>query len=264
MRVNLISFFLLSIILFSCGGDEQPQFNCDKSTLVISFVNATNSSSCVNADGRIEVAVTGGKEPYTFTINGLVAVGPVFENLSSGIYSIIVKDKNKCERLLENLSVLADGFSFEADVTEDAECLAGNGSVTITVSEGVSPYTYRIGNGSFTDNNIFMSLQSGAHDLELKDGNGCTVSLRVTVPRGNTGTSFSDEILPMIKTHCAVSGCHNGVARVDLRKYVNAKKYASQIKSLTRSREMPFDGTPLTQNQINLFSCWVDDGAVDN
>lgn len=263
MRVSLRSFFLLYLVLISCGGDEQERFNCDKSTLVISFLNATNSTSCVNMDGRIEVAVTGGKEPYTFTINGVVAEGPVFENLSSGIYSIIVRDKNKCERLLENVAVLADGFSFEADVTEDSECLTGNGSITISVSEGVPPYSYKIGNGLFSDNNTFTSLQTGAYDLELKDGNGCTISLRITVPRGNTGTSFNDDILPMIKTHCAVSGCHNGITRTDLRKYSNAQKYASQIKSLTRSREMPFDGAPLTQSQIDLFSCWVDDGAED-
>jgi hypothetical protein len=264
MRADLLLLILLSFVLLSCGGDEQERFNCDKSTLAISFVSATNSSSCVNADGSIEVAVTGGKEPYTFTINGVAAEGPVFENLSPGIYSVIVKDKNKCEQLLENIPVLADGFSFEADVTEDSECVDGNGSITITVSEGAPPYSYRIGHGLFTDNNIFSALQTGAHDLELKDGNGCTVSLRVTVPRGNTSTSFNDEILPMIKTHCAVSGCHNGLDRTDLRKYANAKKYASDIKSLTRSREMPFEGTPLTQRQIDLFSCWVDDGAPDN
>lgn len=264
MRVNLLFFILFSFVLLSCGGDEPTRFNCDKSTLVISLINATNSTSCVSTNGSIKVAVTGGKEPYTFTINGLAVEGPVFENLSSGIYSIVVKDKNKCERLLENIAVLAEGFSFEADVTEDSECLTGDGAITVTVSEGAPPYQYRIGNGSFTDNNTFTSLQAGSYDLELKDGNACTVTLRVTVPRGNSGTSFNDDILPMIKTHCAVSGCHNGVSRTDLRKYVNAKKYASQIKSLTRSREMPFDGGPLTQNQIDLFTCWVDDGAVDN
>jgi hypothetical protein len=264
MRISLLFFLLLFFSLLSCGGDDQDSFDCSTSTLAISFVNATNATSCVNADGSIDVVVTGGKEPYTFTVNGVAAEGPVFQNLSSGIYSIIVKDKNKCERLLENVAVLADGFAFNAEVTEDTECVDGNGSITVNVTEGVGPYEYRIGNGAFTGNNKFLSLNQGAHDLELKDGNGCTVSLRVTVPRGNTGTSFSDEILPMIKTHCAVSGCHNGLDRTDLREYVNAKKHAAEIKSLTRSREMPFEGTPLTQRQIELFSCWVDDGAVDN
>jgi hypothetical protein len=262
MRASLLSILVFSMFLFSCG-DEQERFNCNTSSLTISLVNATNSTSCVNTDGSIELAVTGGKEPYTFTLNGSPAEGPVFENLSSGIYSIIVKDKNKCERLLENVVVLADGFSFEAEVISDTECLDGNGSVTINVTEGVPPYQYRIGNGAFTDTNTFTSLNQGTHELELKDGNGCTISLSVTVPRGVTGTSFNDDILPMIKTYCAISGCHNGIDRTDLRKYVNAKKHAAEIKSLTRSRDMPFEGS-LTQDQIDLFSCWVDDGAPDN
>jgi hypothetical protein len=263
MRPSLLSFLFLSMFVFSCGGDEQERFNCNNSTLAISFVTATSSSGCINADGSIQVAVTGGKEPYTFTVNGVAAEGPIFQNLTSGIYSVIVKDKRKCERLLENILVPADGFAFEANVTEDTQCLEGNGSVTVIVTEGVAPYEYRIGNGLFTDNNTFSGLNAGTHELELRDGNGCTVSLSVTVPRGHTGTSFNDEILPLIKTHCATSGCHNGVDRTDLRKYTNAKKHASEIKSLTRSREMPFEGS-LTQSQINLFSCWVDDGALDN
>jgi hypothetical protein len=215
------------------------------------------------SDGSVEVIATGGEEPYQFFINDVLTEGPAFTDLSSGIYTIRVRDNQKCERTLDNVSVLAEGFLFDAEITGDTQCLGGNGSITLHVDEGVPPYQYKIGNGSFAESNQFNSLNSGTYDLTIKDGNNCSVFLKLTVPKGFTATSFEDDILPMIKTFCARSGCHNGVDRTDLRIHTNAKKYASDIKRLTRSREMPFEGS-LTQDQIDLFSCWVDDGALDN
>jgi hypothetical protein len=63
---------------------------------------------------------------------------------------------------------------------------------------------------------------------------------------------------------CALTGCHNGVSRPDLRIYANAKKYSYQIKEFTQDRSMPFDGPPLQQSEIDLITCWVDDGALEN
>jgi hypothetical protein len=75
--------------------------------------------------------------------------------------------------------------------------------------------------------------------------------------------SWTSDIKPIIEKSCAISGCHNGITRTDLRIYSNAKKHAAEIKSLTRNRDMPFDGS-IPQSQIDLISCWVDDGALEN
>jgi hypothetical protein len=67
-----------------------------------------------------------------------------------------------------------------------------------------------------------------------------------------------------MEKNCATTGCHNGVSRSnDFREYTSAKTFANSIKSKTQDRSMPFDGT-LTQDQIDLIACWVDDGAVLN
>jgi hypothetical protein len=78
------------------------------------------------------------------------------------------------------------------------------------------------------------------------------------------GTSWQNDILPIMKSSCAVDGCHDGVSRRDWTQYAEVKKYAAQAKLRTQNRSMPFEGPPLTQEQINVIACWVDAGAPDN
>jgi hypothetical protein len=64
---------------------------------------------------------------------------------------------------------------------------------------------------------------------------------------------------------CAISGCHDGSVS-SLPNFSNLsviQANASMIKSRTQSGNMPKTGS-LTQNQIDLIACWVDDGALDN
>ena len=94
--------------------------------------------------------------------------------------------------------------------------------------------------------------------------NNCVITLAIIIPRSNTGTSWANDIKPIMEKSCAITGCHNGVSRSNnFNDYASAKSHASSIKSKTRDRSMPFDGT-LTQNQIDVISCWVDDGALNN
>jgi hypothetical protein len=75
--------------------------------------------------------------------------------------------------------------------------------------------------------------------------------------------SWQNDILPIMTTACATSGCHNGVSRRDWRDYNEVKQYADVIKRKTQDRSMPFDA-PLPQHQIDLIACWVDGGALNN
>jgi hypothetical protein len=76
-------------------------------------------------------------------------------------------------------------------------------------------------------------------------------------------TSWQEDILPIMISACATTGCHDGITRKDWTKYDEAKLYAASIKKRTQDKSMPFDG-PLPQDQIDLIVCWVDSGAPDN
>jgi hypothetical protein len=75
--------------------------------------------------------------------------------------------------------------------------------------------------------------------------------------------SWQEDILPIMESSCATTGCHDGISRRDWTDYNEVKEYAASIKSKTVDRSMPFDG-PLPQEEIDMIACWVDSGALNN
>jgi hypothetical protein len=265
MKRTSLGYFLLLSLIFGCTNDDPVESDpCSRSTLTISLEATTPATNCETSDGTISVSITGGKQPYTFLLNSEVVEMDQLTALRPGIYAITVRDANTCEASLENISIPAKEISFSTVLQEDNACYGGNGSAVINIEGGNSPYEYQIDNGSFSDNNTFTGLTAGVHPIQVKDKNGCIVTLNVTIPFGTSNVSWLNDIKPIIENYCARSGCHNGTSRPDLRLYDKAKYYASSIKSKTKDRSMPFDGAPLSNEQIALIGCWVDNGAPNN
>jgi hypothetical protein len=260
---KFLAVSVFSLMVFSCSDEEDP-VDCEEVGPILSLGIVSDATSCSIADGVINVSATQGEEPYEFSLNGLSGQSSgQFNNLAAGIYTVKIKDANGCTDVIENVAIKAADFTFTADITADNSCLGNNGTVKIDVTDGNPPYTYKIGNGSFSDNNTFAGLGTGNHSISVQDNIGCSVTLSITVPRGLTGVSWTNEIKPIMESSCALSGCHNGSSRPDLRKFENAKFYAKSIKSKTQDGSMPREGT-LTQQQIDIIACWVDDGALQN
>jgi len=260
---KFLAVSVLSLLVFSCSDEEDP-VDCEKEGPILSLGIVTDATSCSVADGVINVSAVQGNEPYAFSLNDLPGQqSGQFNNLSAGIYTVKIKDAKGCTNTIENVTITASDFTFDANITADNSCLGSNGSVTIDVAAGNPPYTYRLGNGSFSDVNTFSGLATGNHSISVKDNNNCSITLSVTVPRGSSGVSWENEIKPIMENSCALSGCHNGSSRADLRKFENAKFHAKSIKSKTQDRSMPREET-LTQQQIDIIACWVDDGAPQN
>ena len=261
MRLRLLT--ILFALFTACSSDDEP-VDCETVGPVITLDQISNATSCNTADGRIVVVVSGGVEPYNFFVNGEAGTNASLEGLAAGTYSISLTDANNCSAVLENVTILSQDFSFTTTLQPNTSCLAGNGTVAIDVVQTNPPYLFRIGSSEFTSDNFFTGLTTGNHFITVKDNNNCTVTLSITIPQGITGTSWTNDIKPIMEKSCAITGCHNGVSRSnDFREYTSVKTFAKSIKSKTQDRSMPFDGT-ITQNQIDLIACWVDDGAPSN
>lgn len=261
---SVILIFSCLYILAGCSSDDDP-VDCEKNGPSINLHQVTGATSCSSSDGSIEVAVNGGKEPYTFLLNGQpVESAGNLGSLSPGVYSVTVRDANLCDASLDNVTIQAADFSFTATLEPNTSCLGGTGAVTIDISGDNSPYMFKAADGDFITDNYFPGLSTGNHTFSVKDKNDCIVDLTVTISQGITGTSWTNHVLPIMEKNCAISGCHNGVSRSNnFLEYASAKAHAKAIKSKTQDRSMPFDGA-LTQNQIDLIACWVDDGAPQN
>ena len=79
--------------------------------------------------------------------------------------------------------------------------------------------------------------------------------------------SLAGEVIPIINTNCAISGCHvTGVQAPDLTKKENIVAAAPLIKAQVQTRTMPpsSSGRSLTTDEIQTITCWVDNGAHEN
>ena len=261
-----MGFFML---LSGCGSnDVEEPVDCAQSDLAITVASTQNVDRCGATNGKIDVAATGGKAPYQFAIgSGALQTSTQFANLGAGTYEIKVVDANQCERIV-SATLSAGGSSLAATAATgiDNQCLTDNGSITVTASGGTAPYQFKLDAGGFGTSGAFANVKNGPHVVLVKDADNCQITLNVTVPRGNTGISYANDIKPIIDARCAGSSCHGaGNGSRDFTNPDNLKSNASGVKSRTAGRSMPPAGaTALTQEQIDRIGCWVDDGAPIN
>lgn len=264
----LPSLFLLTLTGCASNDLEKP-FDCSPINIVITLESKIDVSSCAAADGSITISASNGESPYLFSINGgAFSSNPVFSNLTTGSYTLSVKDANGCESTLvpsPTISSPGSTLMLTAITGNDTNCLNDNGSISVTASGGVPPYTYRLNNDAFSSLSDFASLADGNYTLTVKDSEGCTFSMNAAVARGDTGVSWNNEIKSIINSNCALSGCHNGSQFPNLSSLTGVQDNKASIKARTTSKSMPPSGrTGLSDEQIKKIACWVDDGAKNN
>ncbi len=91
--------------------------------------------------------------------------------------------------------------------------------------------------------------------------------------------SFASEVMPIIQTNCAYSGCHEaGFAAGDFSTYTGLKGALDNGKMQNRvfdQKEDPNLGMPpnyapagnpqdLTDDELDILTCWVADGYPNN
>lgn len=92
----------------------------------------------------------------------------------SGNYTHIIPRTGKCDSVITlHLTIKTVNSTF---TKADAGCYgAANGAITVTPTNGVAPYQYRIGTaGSYGASNTFTGLKAGTYKIYIIDSTGCT------------------------------------------------------------------------------------------
>lgn len=103
---------------------------------------------------------------------------------------------------------------------------------------------------------VWISCKYDKEDLLYPDVNDCS----------NINAKFSTEVMPLIQSKCAISGCHDassGNKGGPFTNYTLISLKASTIKAQVQSGAMP-QNSSLTSAEIRLISCWVNSGAPNN
>ena len=161
----------------------------------ISLSTTSVSAACNgNSDGSIDLTVSGGVTPYSYSWNNGLYTDEDPSNILAGQYTVVVTDANDCTQtttvmveepaalqiVIDNVSNYG-GFNVTCWNSED-------GTAEAVASGGTSPYSYAWSNGAGTA--VLEDLGPGVYDVIVTDGEGCTNTAQVelTAPVAITGT----------------------------------------------------------------------------
>ncbi len=176
--------------------------------LSISSTFAKTDAQCFGSStGSITITPTSGVAPYTYRIGTVGAYGTnnTFTNLKAGSYRVFILDATGCAGTSAQI-IIGQQPAVTATFTKtDVVGCRGTatGSIIVTPTSGVSPYSYKLGtSGSYGTTNTFSSLAAGTYNIYILDGNGCPGSISVQItqqPALTASFSITD-----------VTGCRGG------------------------------------------------------
>lgn len=149
----------------------------------------TNVSCYGGSDGTINLTVTGGTGPYTYSWS-TGATASSIAGITTGEYFVTVTDANGCTK--------ADSF----DVAQPAEALGATsttfniqcfgestGAILLWPAGGTSPYTYSWTGGATTQD--IANVPAGTYTVTITDASGCTLAHSKTLTQPAAALSAS-------------------------------------------------------------------------
>lgn len=145
-------------------------------------ISAVNNPVLCNgkSTGSLIITPVSGITPFTY----LWSNGKTTQNLTNipaGNYSVVVTDATNCPATFNYTVTQPTAINASAVTVDDTDpnSAVGNGTITLTVSGGTSPYTYSwTGTGGFTSTfKDLTALKYGTYTVVITDANGCTTSV---------------------------------------------------------------------------------------
>lgn len=147
----------------------------------IAITGVVTDAPCNNTStGGIDITVTGGTSPYTFSwSNG--ATSEDLPNLPAGVYTVTVTDNNGCTAAATFEVHQAPGL-FTTISTANPLCFgASNGFISVDVVGGSIPYTYTWSTNPPQSGAIATNLSEGIYTMTVVDVNNCSATVSVTL-----------------------------------------------------------------------------------
>jgi PKD repeat protein len=124
-----------------------------------------------DSSGTATVVASDGTPAYTYAWDDYLSqTTSTASNLPAGTYNVTVTDDNGCTKM--DMVTVVDGPQIIITGVTTTDNGTGNGSIDITVTGGVAPYTYAWDNGETTED--ISGLTDGFYTVTVTDDNGCT------------------------------------------------------------------------------------------
>lgn len=185
--------------LWSNGATVESLLNVGSGTYTLTVVDANGCSDTVSADidlsdglahnavttiatcgvngGSVQTFVTGGTAPYTYEWSNGETDSDI-AGLEPATYSVTITDANGCS-LTDTFAVSSGSTIMIIQSLQADTCVAGVGSISISVSGGVPPYDYQWSTGD--TGSSLTNLSAGTYLLTVTDSIGCVATAESNV-----------------------------------------------------------------------------------
>ena len=216
----------------------------------------TNNPTCGRNNGTINIQVSSGVAPYSYSITGfLPQANGYFSYLAPGTFSIMVTDASgqSATSSVTLVNIFSPPTANAVISSYPTGCNTRDASITLTASGGLPPYLYSIGEMQFQTDNFFPSLTAGSYYYAVKDANGCesptNVFNNLTIPERcpirENGITLSYSCNPF-KTYLGLMNVSGGTA-----------PYMYSLDGITyQSSESWNNGVP-----AGIYTIWVKDAT---
>src|SRR6201998_3212399 len=182
--------------------------------ITVSNTTVTNDKCYGGNNGSATITANGGTPSnnapfYTYAWAPNVSSGTTASNLTAGNYIVTVTDSAKCTTKDTVKITQPVQIQTTAHVVTSS-CKAPTGSVGITASAGVTPYTYSWTPGGQTTDSI-TGLAAGIYTCNVTDANGCKVTVQSIV---SDSTTLKVSLVNSVNVKCY--GKSNGLAAFTL------------------------------------------------
>jgi len=254
---------MLLCLVISCEDQEMLDLDCSETAFNLEVV-AQTVATCGRADGSLTVTTVFGNNPaVTYSIDGInFQQSNMFEGLAPGTYTVEAKTDQGCQAAEEVTIEENKTVTLDVEGVGTSGCNSSSGEITVAASE--PGFRYRINGGALQESGTFSGLAAGTYLVEAQNADGCTVAKEVQVL---TGVSYENTIKSIIQTNCATeNNCHGADSPniTKLSSLAEIQALADRVKARTSAQSMPPGDRDITQEEIDLIACWVDDGALDN
>jgi len=181
---NLAAGNYLAVVVDARGCRDSIQLSVPAHP-ALSATSIATPSGCAPPSGTITVTVPAGAglPPFTYALNGAAPVPTnVFTGVPAGAHIVVVRDAAGCSFTVNDTVDAPPPFTASSATT--ASGCNPTGSVTITVAQGqgVAPFTYSLNGGAPQPSNTFVNVAAGTYTVVVRDAQGCTTDVPVTVP----------------------------------------------------------------------------------
>ena len=159
------------------------------------FETHQNISCFGGSNGTINLGVSGGTAPYTYSWSNNTN-SQNLTNLSIGTYTVVVTDTNGCSKSLSVTLTQPTAPLSSSDTHIDILCKSfSTGVIDLTINGGTTPYNYLWSNGQTSQD--IDSLLSGTFSVIISDANSCLYYDTIQLTEPSNALSYTSIVTPI-------------------------------------------------------------------